>query len=406
MALSVTCPTCGQTYRVKDELAGKKFRCKHCQAIVVISNDMILAEEAEPDPILPTALPNLASSPAWSSPAAALETYSPAAPAAPAVIRSASDFADLEFKTKPRKKPPTAQQVSTRFLMWLFGISGLFTTLYVAAAMISFQWGLLVLFALLLPGIIGLGITSQIGLLTAAFREDISCGVRCLVIPIYSLYYLVSRWRYVARYGWMMMIQTLVIVIMGIVLLIQAPRETEQERAQRHRNESLAAIEGSLERSGVVIHSPPSTASGPVPPTSSPHMKSLEEWKQEALKQHELLMEEARKKNLHADSEFDRNSQSNPNRPPASPFPELFPVTRETPKPSLSDEQVNAVSRPVTDSTELKPKQTVYVKWGGSWYECLIVDVADADMPRIHYIGWGNGFDEQVTLGRVRIPNP
>jgi len=34
MPIQVNCPACGRTYRLKDELAGKKFRCSDCQKIV------------------------------------------------------------------------------------------------------------------------------------------------------------------------------------------------------------------------------------------------------------------------------------------------------------------------------------------------------------------------------------
>lgn len=36
MPITATCPKCQKEYRVKDELAGKKFRCKACQAIVTV----------------------------------------------------------------------------------------------------------------------------------------------------------------------------------------------------------------------------------------------------------------------------------------------------------------------------------------------------------------------------------
>jgi hypothetical protein len=36
MPISADCPQCGKTYRVKDDFAGKKFRCKACQAVVSV----------------------------------------------------------------------------------------------------------------------------------------------------------------------------------------------------------------------------------------------------------------------------------------------------------------------------------------------------------------------------------
>ena len=34
MAISVACPSCGRQYSVKDEAAGKRFKCKDCEAAV------------------------------------------------------------------------------------------------------------------------------------------------------------------------------------------------------------------------------------------------------------------------------------------------------------------------------------------------------------------------------------
>ena len=36
MPITATCPKCNQEYRLKDDVAGKKFRCKACQAVVTV----------------------------------------------------------------------------------------------------------------------------------------------------------------------------------------------------------------------------------------------------------------------------------------------------------------------------------------------------------------------------------
>jgi predicted Zn finger-like uncharacterized protein len=36
MAIEVTCPGCGKDYRVKDERAGLKIRCKECQSTIQV----------------------------------------------------------------------------------------------------------------------------------------------------------------------------------------------------------------------------------------------------------------------------------------------------------------------------------------------------------------------------------
>jgi hypothetical protein len=47
MSIDVACPECAKVHKVKEEAAGKKFRCKGCQAVVSIPE---AAEIAEPDP--------------------------------------------------------------------------------------------------------------------------------------------------------------------------------------------------------------------------------------------------------------------------------------------------------------------------------------------------------------------
>jgi len=57
MSLSVECPGCGREYRVKDELAGKKIRCKECNTAMMVPSpeqDDDLAELASKPAALPT----------------------------------------------------------------------------------------------------------------------------------------------------------------------------------------------------------------------------------------------------------------------------------------------------------------------------------------------------------------
>lgn len=50
MSIQVHCPGCSRSYTLKDELAGKKFKCKGCQAVVAIprgEEEVLLAEVAD-----------------------------------------------------------------------------------------------------------------------------------------------------------------------------------------------------------------------------------------------------------------------------------------------------------------------------------------------------------------------
>jgi predicted Zn finger-like uncharacterized protein len=50
MAISVTCPSCSKSYQVKDDAAGKKFRCKACETVVTVPAESAAPAAAEGDP--------------------------------------------------------------------------------------------------------------------------------------------------------------------------------------------------------------------------------------------------------------------------------------------------------------------------------------------------------------------
>ena len=43
MPIKLSCPKCGESYRVADERAGQTFRCRECKATVKVPVDMFLA---------------------------------------------------------------------------------------------------------------------------------------------------------------------------------------------------------------------------------------------------------------------------------------------------------------------------------------------------------------------------
>lgn len=54
MAIGVSCPDCFQKYSVKDELVGKKIRCKACQCVIQIeapANELDELEDVDDEPV-------------------------------------------------------------------------------------------------------------------------------------------------------------------------------------------------------------------------------------------------------------------------------------------------------------------------------------------------------------------
>jgi transcription elongation factor Elf1 len=50
MPIKLTCADCGQTFRLKDEMAGRKVRCPDCQSIQVVSTSVDDLPEALGEP--------------------------------------------------------------------------------------------------------------------------------------------------------------------------------------------------------------------------------------------------------------------------------------------------------------------------------------------------------------------
>lgn len=61
---------------------------------------------------------------------------------------------------------------------------------------------------------------------------------------------------------------------------------------------------------------------------------------------------------------------------------------------------------PVTATTPLVPGQRVTIAWGGRWWPGSVVAVHADGTVRIHYDGYGDGSDEDVTRDRLRLAVP
>ncbi len=418
MSLSVTCQNCGKAYRVKEELAGKKFRCQQCATLVSIPVTELLPE-LDVEALLPVPVPFMPATNTLPMPPAVIDVY----PASmPRNVLATNDLPLPLIKPKPKKKPLPPSVASASFLAGLLGGAVLLLSIFVVTSVISIEWGMVVLFFLLLPADIAVGLTSTIGVLRVAYREGFSSVMMCLFVPFYYFYFIVSRWRYTARYGWMFFVQSTASIVVFVVLAIQAPRETPQERHRRIEAQNERILNRSLARSGLVISSsnqsssqPSGSPNSPVNIHSSPlpqmtpkgvntmHAKikknsddfhrQMTDWGKENEKRRQQMIGD-----LEADPIRRHQRDAVSDREPTAPGRESRGQTRST-------TEVETISTPATSAGRLEATQTVFVLWGSQWYECNVVDASDPEKPKITYLGWGDSFDEYVSLDRVRIPN-
>lgn len=399
MSLSTTCQMCGKSYRVKPEMAGRKFRCQGCNAVVAIPDIQSIAEPSV-DHLLPTPLP---------PPHAAIPVPIPSAPPNPVAIEEPQPNPFAALKIKPQcKMELVPADVSTRFTVWLFGISVLMVLSFLACTFISTEWTQICMTLVMFPALTIVMLIVPFQVLRIAYCENPSCRAKCKHVPGYFLYYVFSRWRYTARYGLLLVTQFAVLTAIFLIAKIRAP---EVIGSRRHRptvqEENQRLLDRMVTNSGIVISPQHQTSATSSPMPMDPQY--FEEMKAEADRQRKEAQKRIAKVNK--DMQQLEKRRQDFRKLTDSPSTTVDPRhQRKSPSsvPSarrFSHEEAEKNSLPVDKATPLKKDQTVLVLWGNSWYQCTVVDVTDIEKPKIHYLGWSDASDEYVTLNRVRVPN-
>lgn len=199
--IDVECPGCSKRYRVKAAMAGKKFQCKACEAVIAIP--------------APKATSRPAAKP---SPTAAAKRKP--APSKGAAEEDPWDFdsddddaAPLPQKSrgkKPTGKGKSSQKKKSRsksggggmpLLGWLAGGGVLFMLLlFVAALAVPALRGPVVILLVLAGGLSLL--IGNFGTLVMAFRVSAATGIMVMLIPFYVFVFIFQNledtWRFVA----------------------------------------------------------------------------------------------------------------------------------------------------------------------------------------------------------------
>jgi hypothetical protein len=233
MTIVFSCANCGKRFEVDGGVAGKKGKCKQCGHIFVIPTPSSWPQPEAPNQPAQKSRgveASQASSPTRSS-SASLRSSSrtpEAQPYAPAYVDDAIDrfglddpppapkpsvyshtesYYDGDELPAPRRIKPTSSTSGKRksargnegagFFGGLPGIVYLivFAVIGVAAVLAAFSpAGVLFLMGAAGVSFFVLGLYGAIGMIVIPFQESAACGLMCLFVPFYGLYYTITRW--------------------------------------------------------------------------------------------------------------------------------------------------------------------------------------------------------------------
>jgi predicted Zn finger-like uncharacterized protein len=189
MSIRVVCDHCQSELRVKDELAGKLVRCKSCAEATRVPRPKSESRSATSGQEQIDDLDD------W------LEDEDDDEDDMPAVIRRPK-------KTSKKQRRPAKPLFD--FGKWIeklatTDISAIILGLIAAVLFVMFLWGFVhppsrVWFFV---GVWGsqlvIGLVTVVAFLGIAARENAVCLMLCLIFPIYSVWYLISRWEHTGK---------------------------------------------------------------------------------------------------------------------------------------------------------------------------------------------------------------
>lgn len=188
MTISLTCPDCFKDYRVRDEFAGKRVKCKACGSTIHITKPA--SADSEDDDFL-----SLLSDAAQQ--AATAETLGGSGVnVLPPRVGGAKQTRPADSEARPQRKK---RKKKSRHRDPMVGLARLFQ-IGLAIAGLFLLCGLFVphvglMSCLILMGVISVGqLIGGLWVWALAFQEDIVCGL-LFFVPFYGLYYLITRWE-------------------------------------------------------------------------------------------------------------------------------------------------------------------------------------------------------------------
>lgn len=251
--ISVSCTKCDYGYRVSDDKAGKRFKCRECGEVCVVpaAKKRKRPTSAAPKRRKPRKKPVQDE---WDDTAASTDDYESYDEYESHDAYGSSGDEDYDAyedyqpaqrrrrkpsragKSKPKKKRRVSKYDDSESmfcnpLVWLvFPIVATVFTILVFA--IFPMCGLAIAVILALRGF-GLNLIGSIRLMVDAFREELVCGLLYLFLPFYAFYYLVTRWEQQKSAFLMSLCGSLLIFGFAFTLpAIQAVRNIERQQDQ------------------------------------------------------------------------------------------------------------------------------------------------------------------------------
>lgn len=372
MGISVDCNHCGGRFDVKDKRAGKKVYCKLCHGVLRVPKDIHdtqkFVENVEEDIYFES-----------------LDEPMP---------HPQSKLTPLpQLKPTPLRRAKQTRRKTSATWSWKLSpalIFGVIVMCLVGGVLLTSQFnpavGRMTLAALMIMLMVGVGfaimagyimmLVGGIGLIIAAFEEDVACGLMYIFIPFYSLYYLITRWD---ETRWPKMVGLGFLLSVGLTFTIAGAAQVLK------RMDHVISFNFDPGPQELVLkppHGEPPLVQNFPAPNDAPNL--LEVGKNApapnaAAERHRRAVEEQL-------NQIQR--------------PENF---GEVAKPSISENEALRISVPIANAS-LSAGDKVLIKWGASWWHGTVIGTNPDGSIRVHYDGWSKHSDESVTPSRVRIP--
>ncbi|SIO28266.1 MJ0042 family finger-like domain-containing protein [Singulisphaera sp. GP187] len=188
MKIPLTCPACGATSTVDAAFSGRQGRCKQC------NHRFMIPKSGESHPETYT-LDEPAEAPVDAA-EIGLEptsTFIRARGDEPSAFTTRRKRRPIEPAASPRPRRDREREPGFAWGKWLSRVGGSTVLVLAAIALLAPRGPILVGFVLLALGslmiVLGFGAGAY-----GAFREDMLYGMLYLAIPLYTAYYIVTRW--------------------------------------------------------------------------------------------------------------------------------------------------------------------------------------------------------------------